>query len=360
MSGTPAPSSVLIVGTGLIGTSIGLALRRHGVRVYLEDRDPGQASMAAELGAGEPGRPAEGVELAIVAVPPEAVGQVVCDLLDGGVAAFATDVASVKLLPETQIRAACRNWTRFVGSHPMAGREVSGPVAARIDLFAGRTWVVCPDPQTDATALRLVMSVAELAGAVPVTMPAADHDAAVALVSHAPHVVASAMAARLADAAEAQVRLAGQGIADVTRVAAGDPGLWAQILAANAQAVRPVLEAIRADLDRLVHALADKGRSGDVTAVLDAGVKGQARLPGKHGAPHVDYATVVVILEDRPGQLARLFTDVDSIDANIEDVRIEHAAGRPLGFVQLAVRLGAESALAAALQERGWSVLGSR
>jgi prephenate dehydrogenase len=268
-------------------------------------------------------------------VPPAVTAAVVAEVLDHGLAEYATDVASVKVLPASQVRRLASEPGRYVGGHPMAGREVSGPGSALVDLFEGRPWVLCPDEGTDPHAVTRALAVARLTGAVPVTMPAADHDAAVALVSHAPHLVAALVAGRLTRAPEHEIRLAGPGVSDVTRVAAGDPVLWTEILAANAA-----------------------GGRDDLTRLLRSGVDGRGRLPGKHGAPPTDYATVAVVVDDRPGQLAALFADAGRAGVNVEDVRIEHSPGQPVGTVELDVRPGAEVALTVALQAAGWSVRG--
>jgi prephenate dehydrogenase len=243
----------------------------------------------------------------------------------------------------------------------MAGREVSGPAAARADLFRGRSWVLCPpDPasgEAAGEAVELVTQLALLVGATPIRMSPQDHDAAVALVSHAPHVVSALVAGRLLDAPAPKVRLAGGGVADITRVAASDPGLWREILAANAPAVSGVLTSLRADLDLAIAAI-DGGDLDEVERLLAAGVAGRGRLPGKHGTAHAEYAGVPVELADRPGQLGRLFADVGASGVNVEDVRIEHVPGEPVGLVELSVQPDAVDRLVDALRGRGWAVHG--
>jgi prephenate dehydrogenase len=361
VNGESLAGGVLVVGTGLLGTSVGLALRRAGVDVQLTDQDADAVVEAAKLGAGRPLEPGAPVALAVVAFPPAATGAAVAAVLDDRLADYATDVASVKLAPAEQVRALAAEPGRFVGGHPMAGREVSGPRAAQVDLFEGRPWVLCPDEGTDPQAVTRALEVARLAGAVPVTMSAADHDAAVALVSHAPHLVAALVAGQLATAPDHEVRLAGAGVGDVTRIAAADPTLWTDILAANAGAVGGVLRGLRADLDRALRALDEQSpalRRDELSGLLESGVAGRARLPGKHGAPSMSYATVAVVVDDRPGQLAALFADAGRAGVNVEDVRIEHSPGQPVGVVELDVGVGAETVLAAALRTAGWSVHG--
>lgn len=354
----PELRSVLVVGTGLIGASVGLALRGRGVQVYLRDVDAAVLAEAAERGAGLPGDAPGPVDLAVVAVPPQRVADVVRDLLDDDRVRVVTDVASVKTPIATAVASHPRA-SAYVGGHPMAGREVSGPAGARADLFRGRSWVLCPgeSTSTDGEPVELVTQLALLAGATPIRMGAADHDTAVALVSHAPHLVAALVAGRLRDAPAPEVRLAGGGVADITRVAASDPALWREILAANATAVTGVLGALRDDLDVAIGAL----KGGDLDGVerlLRDGVTGRGRLPGKHGSPHAEYVGVPVVLADRPGQLARLFADVGAAGINVEDVRIEHVPGEPVGLVELSVRPGTEQHVIDALRGRGWTVHG--
>lgn len=351
---TAALSRVQVVGAGLLGTSIGLALQARGVAVHLADADPHALEQAVARGAGTSEPPGRPVDLAIVAVPPDVTASVLRSVLESGSARAATDVASVK----SGLAAAVADLStsrRYVGSHPMAGREVSGPLGAEAGLFQARPWVVCPPDGADGDVIEAVTTLALLVGATPIRMTAEQHDAAVALVSHAPHVVAATVAARLVEAAEADVRLAGPGIVDITRVAASDPVLWQQILPANARAVAGVLRAVRDDLDSMVGAL-ESGDAAAVSHLLNAGVTGRARLPGKHGGSHTEFVDVPVRLADRPGQLARLFADVGEAHVNVEDVRIEHVPGEPVGLVELSVRPSQVESLRGALSARGWSV----
>lgn len=352
--------SCLVVGSGLIGTSIALALRRHGVEVHLADRDPAAVRQAADLGAGTAEPPHQQVDLAVVAVSPSATAEVVAGLLAGNSAATVVDTASVKSGVLADVAAAVGDAPHFVGTHPMAGRERSGPGAARADLFEGRPWVITRG-RADDRALTRARRLLEICGAVPVQMEAAEHDAAVALVSHVPQVAASLVAARLAEGSDSALALTGQGLRDVTRIAASDPDLWVDVLAANASQVARLLTELREDVDAVVHALQeidddpDWGRTA-LREVLLRGNAGRARLPGKHGGAPRPYAVVPVVLPDRPGELARLFADVGAAGVNIEDVRIEHSPGQPVGLVELAVTPEAQSTVAAALTALGWVV----
>jgi prephenate dehydrogenase len=261
-----------VVGTGLIGTSVALAARRRGVTVFLSDRDEHAAHTAAARGAGVVAAPDEPADLAVVAVPPSQVGVVLADCQRDAVAHWFTDVASVKAMPERDAARLMPEPRRYAGGHPMAGGERSGPSAARAGLFVGRPWVLTPSSGTDPEAVRHAAELAELCGATPVVMPSRAHDEAVALTSHVPHLIASLMAARLADGSADAAEVAGRGLRDVTRIAAGDPALWADIVSANAPAIADVLRSVQSDLARLIAALSaskvDGMHLGDAYSVI--------------------------------------------------------------------------------------------
>jgi len=370
-----SPASVIVIGTGLIGTSVALALRPQGVTVWLADSDPAAARLAADIGAGTvlpgdvPERPPPGgaADMAVLAVPPQAVAPTLARAQAAGLARWYTDVASVKSLPVRQARAAGCDMASFVPGHPLSGRERSGPAAARADLFLGRPWVICPDPPAPAAGLAAIEALARICGAEPVQVSAAEHDRWVALVSHAPHVLSAAMAARLADASDGALSLAGQGLRDVTRIAAGDTGLWTQILAANAAPVADVLAAVAADLAAVAEALADTAQAAGpggpggpdlkvLAALLEQGGAGVARIPGKRGGPARAEAAVQVVIPDRPGELARLFQAAGAAGVNIEDIGIEHSPGLPVGVAELTVHPEAVARLTEALAASGWPV----
>jgi prephenate dehydrogenase len=365
-----APRRIVVVGTGLIGTSIALAMRAGGAEVLLADRDTASLRLAVELGAGsalQEGDPEEPADLAVLAVPPAAVAAALLDAQKRGLARVYTDVASVKARPLAEAAELGCDLTTFVAGHPLAGRERSGPAAARADLFLGRPWALCPSPESSAEAAETVAALARACGAEPLTVGPAEHDRAVALVSHGPHVVSAAVAARLGDAPEVALGLAGQGVRDVTRVAASDPALWIGILSANAGPVADVLDAVAGDLAlaaAMLRAGAENGgpvaevAAEKVTELLRRGTVGRGRIPGKHGGRPRSYALVAVVIPDRPGELARLFQAAGDAGVNIEDVAIEHSPGLPVGVAELSVRPEAADRLADELRARGWSVPG--
>lgn len=345
---------VLVVGAGLLGTSIGLALRRHGVDVALSDVNPENVRIATGLGAANL-ESADHPGLVVVAVPPDHIAERIVEALKG-CDAVVTDVGSVKAGPLAEVRTAVSadELRRYVGSHPMAGSERSGPFAASSALFDGRPWAVTPHDTADPAAVEAVTALARLCGATPVTFTPEEHDQAVARTSHLPHLLAALVAGRLTDAPREHLALSGQGVRDVTRIAAGDPGLWQQIVTANETALTALLREVRDDLDSLLSALGSHDRVA-VGALLDRGVAGTAVIPGKHGGPAQAETSLFVAVPDHPGELARLLADAGEIGVNIEDLRIDHDPGRPVGLVELFVAEDRLEHLLHSLEERGWT-----
>ncbi|MEF2976161.1 prephenate dehydrogenase [Subtercola sp. YIM 133946] len=349
---------VRVVGVGLLGTSIGLGLRERGLDVILADASPTHLSIAVDYGAGRVEQPDDAPQLIVVCVPPDVTARVVAAELEAYPHAIVTDVASVKLAPLHELRASGADVSRYVGTHPLAGAERGGPLSGRADLFLGRPWVVAAH---DGISYQRGSAIDDLIldlGATLVEMTPEDHDRSVALVSHVPQVVSSLMARRLIDAPSAAVNLAGQGIRDVTRVAASDPQLWVQILGANAAPVASILRQYRDDLDRVIETLEAPeavGASRRLAEELAGGNAGVARIPGKHGLDR-RYSQLVVMVDDRPGELARLFAEIGAADVNLEDLRLEHSPGAQIGFAEIAVLPERLGHLTTWLTERGWRI----
>ena len=356
---------LVVVGAGLMGTSVALAAREQGARVWLSDSDIGAQQLAADLGAGEimpaGGLPDGRADLAVLAMPPAAVALALASAQARDLARIYTDLASVKVLPVAQARRLGCDLASYVAGHPLAGRERSGPAAARADLFLGRPWALCPLPETSPEALAAVRALVHACGAEPTEVDTARHDRFVALVSHLPHLMSAVMAARLTGAEPSALRLAGQGLRDVTRIAAGDARLWTSILTANAGPVASLLDATAADLAAAAEALrevadGDETSGKRVSDLLVRAATGVARIPGKRGGPAPSYVVLQVVIADRPGELTRLFQAAGDADVNIEDVSIEHSTGLAVGVAELSVRPQAAGRLAAALREHGWPV----
>lgn len=350
-----AVTRVHIVGAGLIGASIGIGLTSEGWAVSVADADPEAERLAHAIGAGGPaGADGPGPDLVVVAVPPAAAPDAVVAALRQWPHAVVTDVASVKA-PLARAAAGAGLAHRYVGSHPMAGREISGGRAAQGDLFKARPWVLCPG-EAPHDAVALVRSVARALQADVVEMDADTHDAAVARVSHAPQVAASAVAAALGPLDANDVALAGQGLRDVTRIAASQPAMWADIARLNSHAIVTSLDHIIADLEDVRDA-DDIGEA--LTDLIERGRMEVARIPGKHGGPTRDWVPVTVIVPDTPGQLLRLLTDAATAQVNVEDITIEHSPRQPVGLTTLHVLPDSAPALVAALTAQDWEIASS-
>ncbi|WP_431796505.1 prephenate dehydrogenase [Microbacterium enclense] len=355
---TRTSGTVRVVGSGLLGASVGHALTALGVDVVLADTSPSQLRLAIDYGAGRAERDDDRPSLIVVAVPPDVVADVVERELAAYPGAVVTDVASIKLEPLRTLRARGVDLTHYIGSHPMAGRERGGAISARADIFVGRPWVVCRDGETSAHDLSLVEGLALDLGATLIEMTPEEHDESVALMSHVPQLVASLLAGRFVSAPDGSLRLAGQGVRDTTRIAASAPELWVQILGANAAPVVEVLDQLAADLTDVADALRDPDVPGARRTVADTirrGNEGVERLPGKHGQNR-RFDTFVVMVDDTAGQLGRLFGELGDLDVNVEDLRLEHSPGAAFGLAEISVVPDAVRRAVDGLQQRGWRI----
>ncbi|MEY4312423.1 MAG: hypothetical protein RLZZ571_1193 [Actinomycetota bacterium] len=340
--------TTLVIGAGLIGTSIAMGLVKAGYTVFIDDTDPHAIDIATtRSGAKKLG--SESIDLVVVATPPSKVADVMRAAVSAHPTAVVTDVASVKgtilgalaTLDQEQLE-------RIVGGHPMAGREVSGATAAQNNLFVDRSWVVTKLPKTTQSSIDLVKQMISDLGALPIDREIADHDLAVALISHTPQVVASVLAGVLNEANKEHIALAGQGLRDTIRIASADAKLWTDILANNAANVSDQVSKVAKHLEEIAKAIKEEKLSA-ISDMLDRGAKGRDLLPGKHGSANKQDSLIVVRVEDKPGELARLFNVAASANVNLEDVRIDHSLGRMTGLVELTVGQDKRDALVGAL-----------
>ena len=274
------PRTVGIIGMGLIGTSMGLAIRQRRVaeRVVGIDVDAAAVEAARTRGALDKGGTTHDVlreaDLVVIAVPPEAVVdaalQAAGTLRPGTVL---TDVASTKTEIVRALEQRLPRLIRFVGGHPMAGAERSGPQAADAALLTGRPFLITPTSAGDGEAIEMVSVLVRGMGMEPVVLEAAEHDDLVAQVSHAPYLLA--VAAILA-ASEEALRIQGPGFAGFSRLASSPVEMWTQICAGNAQAIRRALARLREQLDRLDRVLESKN---DLALLL---LEAQRRAGGDH------------------------------------------------------------------------------
>ncbi len=350
-AGPVVDGPVLVIGCGLIGTSLAMALTELGVAVHLSDALSANVELAASRGAGS-AEPVIDPALVVVAVPPSMTTTVVVQALATHRDAAVTDVSSVKS-DLVEALSGTAGAERFVGSHPMAGKERSGPMAATARLFEGRPWAVVALPESTPGAVRTVTRVATAIGAVPRTMDARTHDASVALVSHVPHLASVLVAGLLNDAPAGALDLAGPGLRDVTRIAGSVTGMWLDIFSGNASEVSRLLTTLRGSIDDALTALHTDPQG--LEPLLDAGRAGTLLIPGRHGGASEKLAVVYVSVTDQPGELSRLMGDAGQSEVNIEDIRIDHELGRLVGQVEIAVDAIKADILVGALQARGWA-----
>ena len=337
--------SAAIAGTGLIGASIGLGLSRANWEVRGWDPDPAALATAHEMGAiGTAVSSFDDLvagtdDVVILAGPPRAVLDQIRVI---ETAALVIDVAGVKL--DAVASAAGK---RFVGTHPMAGREIRGPAAATPSLFRGATWVITTDGAAEED-VEFVERMLEQLGARPLRMTAAEHDAGVAMISHLPQVLATALVNEAADRTKTLELVAGS-FRDLTRVAASDPANWVDVLELNTPQVLAVIEDFRERLGRVADAL-----QHDDDAALRAFL-GRGQQIRRDLAPGA--VAVRVALADEPGELARVGRAFGAASVDIRDLQLRHAPHGGGGVLTVSVRPGEDAALRTALEDEGLLVL---
>ena len=347
----PSPRA-LIIGTGLIGSSFGLALRGAGWHVTGSDRDPAAAVAARELGAIDDIGDDPKAELALIAVPAPQVDEVARQLLARQPDAdmVVTDVAGIK----GSICAAIDD-PRFIGGHPMAGSEQSGVTGARSDLFLGASWVLTPGPATPPELYGRLLGAVRAVGAQAVSLAPEDHDRLVALVSHLPHLVAASLMNEASEASQSDaslLQLAAGGFRDMTRVAAGQPGIWPDVVVENRQAIIEGLDDLQQRLASLREALLSSDRPSIRDMLTQASVARRA-LPGQVVDP-ATLAQVRVPVPDRAGVLAEITAMASELSVSVVDVEIAHSVEGGRGVLIVVVDHDVAEHYAEVLRSRGF------
>jgi prephenate dehydrogenase len=343
-----SPNRAAVVGTGLIGGSIGMALRSRGWHVTGRDADEARAARALELGALDAIGHDPEAEITFIATPVSAISTEAERALKGG--GIVTDVGSVK----SGVVAAV-NDPRFIGGHPMAGSEQDGVDGADPELFEGATWVLTPTEATDPAAYARLRSIVSSLGADVVAVPPDRHDELVAMVSHVPHLTAATLMGLAAEGAEEHatlLRLAAGGFRDMTRVAAGHPGIWPDICADNSQAITAILDRLVTSLTEMrdIVASADRDR---LLARLERARAARTNLPSRVPRPE-DVVEVRVPVPDRPGVLAEVTTLAGELDVNVYDLEIAHSAEGDRGVLLVVIDARHADLVRGALLARGY------
>ncbi len=341
---------VRIVGSGLIGTSIGLGLVQRGIAVEMVDSDPLAQALANDLTGGvvvvDP-------ELVILALPTSALSQVIQSEINLNPQSIFMDVGSVKSEVVLQVKTFPGLSKRFLPTHPMAGREIGGAGSARADLFQGRSWILTPEADCAPESKNLVLELITILGATPIELSAEDHDAAVAKISHLPQIAASLVAKQLTGTPAEWMELAGQGLRDTTRIAGSDEKLWKEIIYSNRTEISELLISLQNDLTQMIKSLDDPAKIADLIA---AGRDGKALIPGKHGGKAREYSYLPIVIDDKPGQLGAIFNECAAMQVNVEDLNIEHSPGQLSALITLSLSADDADKLSAHLTSIGWNV----
>jgi prephenate dehydrogenase len=350
-----------IIGTGLIGASIGLAAKQAGVeRVEGYDFYWNVAEAARERGAidwvAEVDDDVLDADLVVVAVPVIALRSALQNVLgDGNDEVTITDVGSTK----SNLGDALTS-PNFVGGHPVSGSEAHGPEHATADLFDGATWFLTPTAQTDPERYRLVHGFVSNLGATPVAIAPEAHDQLVALTSHLPHALANVLVNQAgATRVEGYEPLAAAGgsLRDMTRVAGANPRIWVDIFLENTAALRGSLAEHRRRVEQLEAALEARD-AGFIARWIGEASDNRRRMLADAFPDPGDLHQLRVHVPDRPGVLAGITQALGAQRINIEDFELHHVSPERGGTLTLLVTGEAEAERAAALLEsQGYGVV---
>ena len=342
---------IKIIGCGLIGTSIALRLKEDGLNLILSDTNKSNLDLASDLlGIKEiSNKPA----LILIAVPPEQVFEVAKAEFLANPSAIFIDVSGIKSKLINKIEGFPGLSRNYVSVHPMAGREMSGPQSARSDLFKSRAWIISETVDSSPEAISAARELGSLMGSTIYELDAKSHDAVIAAISHLPQILSSALGSSLKEVEVEKLNLAGQGLRDVSRLAESDPELWSSLLVGNSEEILPKISEVINRLSNLATALQIGDRSS-VIEFLESGREGRNRIPGKHGLAKRDYTYLPIVIDDKPGGLARIFNECAEIDVNIEDLSMEHSPGQAVGLITLALTSDDAVKLQKHLISKGW------
>ncbi len=347
------PGRAMIFGTGLIGGSVGMALRNQGWWVSGVDTADDVAARAVEVGALSDVGVDHRADLVVVATPVHAAGKIIAGILaspEWSPNAVITDVGGVKgpLL-------ATIDHPYFVGGHPMAGSEQVGLDGASAELFVGATWVLTPTEVTDPAAYALVRNVLADLGANVVALAPFQHDALVAVVSHVPHLTAATLmdlAAGLGEEHAALLQLAAGGFRDMTRIAAGNPAIWLDICEDNAGAIIETLDLLIDALGAMRRRVAEHDHES-LLAVLKRASDARRALSQRAPLPE-ELVEVRIPVPDRTGMIAEITVLVTELGINIVDLEIAHSVAGNQGVMVVVVDQLSAPTLLATLSGRGY------
>ena len=330
--------NVVIIGMGLIGASVAGAVRKAWPEVHITglDIDERTRGIALEKGLVDEALPdtgdrfmqilADECDLVVLATPVEVDEPYLTAIAESGYAGIVTDTSSTKGRIVNMAMAALRYPENFVPGHPMAGSEVNGIDGARDDLFQGAYWILCPDESTPPEHIPALHELVTGVGARMITIPREQHDKAIAVVSHVPHIVASSLvtlADRASDDQRSIMRLAAGGFKDTTRIAAGSPSLWCGIAFDNAEQVKAGIEDMRSILASFSDAL-ETGDRQELTALLAQAADVRRSLPVAWVPSSEKLLEVRIPISNHPGAVAQTTTIASEVGCNIQSIEIDH------------------------------------
>ena len=343
-------TSVRIVGSGLIGTSIGLGLVQLGIQVQMVDSDEKAQSLANDLVGGAN---ISSPDLVVLAMPTSQLAAVISEENQLNPQSTFIDVGSVKNEVVLYVQTISGLSKRFLPTHPMAGREIGGASSARADLFQGRSWILTPSSDLEHASRQIVLELIEHLGATPIELSALDHDRAVARISHLPQIASSLIAKQLTGTPPEWMELAGQGLRDTTRIAGSDESLWKEIIYSNRSELQQLLINLQNDVQSMIDSLEDPQQ---IAHLISQGRIGKALIPGKHGGKAREYFYLPIVIDDKPGQLGAIFNECAAMDVNVEDLNIEHSPGQLSALITLALSQSDAEKLSTHLTSIGWNV----
>lgn len=338
-----------MVGLGLIGGSVGLALRSRGWFVTGADTDQCRVDRAMAMGVIDDSGIDAAADITFVATPVSASIGAVREAL-ATTHGIVTDVGSVK----AGVAAAIGD-SRFVGGHPMAGSELEGLDGADASMFEGSVWVLTPSATTaDSTFSAVAAIVADL-GADVVALPPDRHDQVVAVISHVPHLTAATLMGLASERAEehaALLRLAAGGFRDMTRIASGHPDIWLDICAENRPAILSALDGLIGGLSDMRDVVEHQDREGLHTKLL-AARNARLNLPSRLSQPGA-LAEMRIPIPDRPGAAAEVFTLAAELGVNIASFEVVHSAEGSRGVAVVLVDVDSSELFRGGLIARGY------
>jgi prephenate dehydrogenase len=314
------------------------------------DSDPDAQALAIDLIGGVA---VSAPEIVVLALPTSKLPLVIESEFKLNPHSTFMDVGSVKNEVLLYVKTITGLSTRFLPTHPMAGREIGGAASARADLFQGRSWILTPDQDCSSGSKELVLELINQLGATPIELSADAHDAAVARISHLPQIAASLVAKQLTGTPAEWMELSGQGLRDTTRIAGSDENLWKEIIFSNRTEIAELLINLQNDLSKMINSLDDPSK---IVELIAAGRDGKAMIPGKHGGKAREYSYLPIVIDDKPGQLAAIFNECAAMQVNVEDLSIEHSPGQLSALITLSLSAVDAEKLSNHLTSIGWNV----